>query len=74
MGNIRGKSLNDIMTLTAAVTPKEGEVFDSVFELYRKFGEIRAQIEKDVPSSRECSLVLTKLDEAVLWLGMAPLS
>lgn len=45
-----------------------------VAELYRKIGEIRAQIEKDVPSSRERSLVLTKLDEAVLWLGMAPLN
>lgn len=69
MANVEGKSVAEIM-----MSPEEEKAFDCVAELYGKIGEIRAQIEKDVPSSRERSLVLTKLDEAVLWLGMAPLS
>lgn len=71
MASVEGKCVAEIMT---SMSPEEEKAFDCVAELYGKLGEIRARIEKDVPSSRERSLVLTKLDEAVLWLGMAPLS
>lgn len=69
MDDVEGKSFEDFV-----MTDEEEKAFDCVTELYGKLGEIRAQIEKDLPSSRERSLVLTKLDEAALWLGMAPLS
>lgn len=71
MGIIKDKSVAEIMM---SMSPEDKKAFDGVAELYGKLGEIRAQIEKEVPSSRERSLVLTKLDEAVLWLGMAPLN
>ena len=71
MASVEGKRVAEIMYSTS---PEEGKAFDCVVELYRKIGKIRDQIEKDIPSSRERSLVLTKLDEALLWLGMTPLS
>ena len=71
MASAEGKRVAEIMKL---MYPEERKAFDCAVELYRKLGEIRAQIEKDIPSSRERSLVLTKLDEAALWLDMAPLS
>lgn len=69
MSVVEGRSFIDIM-----LTPDEEKAFDCVTELHSKLGEIRAQIEKELPPSRERSLVLTKLDETVLWLGMVPLS
>ena len=43
-----------------------------VVENKRLRQEIDAKIQevKDLPVSRECSLTITKLQEAVMWLGM----
>ena len=56
------------------MTPEEEMVFDSVMEFHDEFDKLIARVEKKVPSSRERSLVITKLQEADMWMGMVPLS
>ena len=53
---------------------EEEEVFDSVMEFHETFDELIEQVKKKIPSSRERSLVITKLQEADMWMGMIPLS
>lgn len=56
------------------MTDEEEEVFDSVMEFHETFDELIEQVKKKIPSSRERSLVITKLQEADMWMGMVPLS
>lgn len=56
------------------MTDEEEKVFDSVLDFHEKFHELIAEIEEEIPSSRERSLVITKLQEADMWMGMVPLS
>ena len=56
------------------MTDEEEEVFDSVMEFHETFDELIDQVKKKIPSSRERSLVITKLQEADMWMGMVPLS
>ena len=56
------------------MTDEEEEVFDSVMEFHETFDELIEQVKKKIPSSRERSLVITKLQEADMWMGMIPLS
>lgn len=59
---------------TFVMTDEEEEVFDSVMEFHETFDELIEQVKKKIPSSRERSLVITKLQEADMWMGMVPLS
>ena len=56
------------------MTDEEEEVFDSVMEFHETFDELIEQVKKKIPSSRERSLVITKLQEADMWMGLVPLS
>ena len=56
------------------MTVEEVEVFDSVMEFHETFDKLIEQVKKKIPSSRERSLVITKLQEADMWMGMVPLS
>lgn len=56
------------------MTDEEKRVFDSVMELHDKIARIVDTVENNIPSSRERSLVITKLQEADMWLGMVSLS
>lgn len=70
MGIVEGKPFYENFTMT----PEEEKVFDSVLDFHEKFTELIKDVEKKVPSSRERSLVITKLQEADMWMGMVPLS
>lgn len=70
MAIVEGKSFYEDFTMT----PEEERTFDSVLDFHKKFSELIAEIEKKIPSSRERSLVITKLQEADMWMGMVPLS
>lgn len=56
------------------MTSEEEKVWDSVMELHDEFEKLIARVEDEIPSSRERSLVITKLQEADMWMGMVPLS
>lgn len=56
------------------MTDEEEKVFDSVMEFHDEFDKLIARVEDEIPSSRERSLVITKLQEADMWMGMVPLS
>lgn len=56
------------------MTPEEEKVWDSVMDLHDEFEKLIARVEGDIPSSRERSLVITKLEEAEMWLNRVPLS
>lgn len=56
------------------MTDEEEKVFDHVLYFHTKFAELIKDVEKKIPSSRERSLVITKLQEADMWMGMVPLS
>lgn len=70
MGIVEGKSFDESLVMTQ----EEEKVWDSVIELHNEFAKLIARVEDEIPSSRERSLVLTKLQEADLWMGMVPLS
>lgn len=42
------------------------EILEKIEEILEKINEVKKEVDK-LPSSREKSLVLTKLDEAKLW-------
>lgn len=69
MDDVEGKSFDDFV-----MTDEEEKVFDSVQELHDEFEKLIARVEDEIPSSRERSLVITKLQEADMWMGMVPLS
>jgi len=54
--------------LPQQITPHENEVFKNK-ELRRDLDD-KIQIVKQLPPSRERSICITKLQEAVMWLGM----
>ena len=56
------------------MTPEEEMVFDSVMEFHDEFDDLIDRVKAEIPSSRECSLVITKLQEADMWMSMVPLS
>lgn len=56
------------------MTPEEEKVWDSVTEFHDEFDKLIARVEDEIPSSRERSLVITKLQEADMWMSMVPLS
>lgn len=70
MSIVEGKSFDE----DSVMTPEEEKVFDALnyidADIVALIGKVRSQI----PSSREASLVATKLEEARLWLTMVPLS
>lgn len=69
MAVVEGKSFENFV-----MTDEEEKVFDSVLDFHEKFAELIAEVKKKVPWSRERSLVITKLQEADMWMGMVPLS
>ena len=56
------------------MSEQEEEVFDTIEELRNDIEDMIAHVKNDVPSSRERSLAITKLQEAMFWLDYAPLS
>lgn len=64
-----GKDFSSIV-----MNDSEQEVFDFVTDIHDYLASLIDDINERVPSSRERSLVITKLQEADLWLGMVPLS
>lgn len=68
MSIIEGASFVDVFT------PEEEKVLESVEGISNEIDIILDRITSDIPSSRERSLVITKLEEAVMWLNRVPLS
>ena len=66
---VEGKSFDDLV-----MTDEEEKVFDSVMEFHDEFDELIDRVKAEIPSSRERSLVITKLQEAEMWLDRVPLS
>lgn len=56
------------------MTDAEEDVFDSVEDIHSEISSTIERVKKEIPSSRERSLVITKLQEAYLWLEVTPLS
>ena len=56
------------------MTNEEERVFDSVESLHDYFAVAIERVTNEIPSSRERSLVITKLQEADMWLEHVPLS
>ena len=69
MAIVEGKSFDDFV-----MTDEEEKVFDSVTEFHDEFDKLIDRVKAEIPSSRERSLVITKLQEADMWMGMVPLS
>ena len=69
MAIVEGESFDDLV-----MTDEEGKVFDSVMEFHDEFDDLIDRVKAEIPSSRERSLVITKLQEADMWMGMVPLS
>lgn len=53
---------------------EEENAHNAVDEIHEEIEDILSRIEDDIPSSRERSLVITKLQEADMWLDHVPLS
>ena len=66
---VEGKPFDDFV-----MTDEEEKVFDSVMEFHDEFDDMIDRVKAEIPSSRERSLVITKLQEADMWMGMVPLS
>lgn len=56
------------------MTDSEEQVYDSVLDLHEYIAKAIDKVNSDIPSSRERSLVITKLQEADMWLSYVPLS
>lgn len=56
------------------ITDAEADMFDTIGDIQDNLEEMIARIKDEIPSSRERSLVITKLQEASLWLDEVPLS
>lgn len=56
------------------ISGEEKSVFDIIADIQNDIEEMIVRIKQDIPSSRERSLVITKLQEASLWLDETPLS
>lgn len=65
-----GKPFDDLLVMT----DEEEKVFDSVMEFHDEFDDLIDRVKAEIPSSRERSLVITKLQEADMWMSMVPLS
>lgn len=59
---------------TLDISDEEKSVFNIIADIQNDIEETIVQIKQDIPSSRERSFVITKLQEASLWLDEAPLS
>ena len=66
---VEGSRFDDLV-----MSEQEEEVFDTIEELRNDIEDMIARVKDDVPSSRERSLAITKLQEAIFWLDYAPLS
>lgn len=64
-----GKSFSDFV-----MNDSEKKVFDIVSDTHAYIDSLIYDINEELPSSRERSLVITKLQEANFWLSMVPLS
>lgn len=53
---------------------KEQKLFDSVCDLHEQLDDILARVKNEIPPSRERSLVITKIQEADMWLARVPLA
>lgn len=53
---------------------EEQKVFDSVCDLHKQLDDILARVKNEIPPSRERSLVITKIQEADMWLARVPLA
>lgn len=69
MSIVEGKPFDDLV-----MTDEESAVFDSVLDFHEEFDQLINRIKNEIPASRERSLVLTKLQEADMWMGYVPLS
>lgn len=69
MAIVEGKPFEDFV-----MTDEEEKVFGSVMEFHDEFDDLIDRVKAEIPSSRERSLVITKLQEADMWMGMVPLS
>lgn len=67
---VEGKSFDESLVMT----DEEEKVFDSVMEFHDEFDDLIDRVKAEIPSSRERSLVIAKLQEADMWMGMVPLS
>ena len=56
------------------MTDAKEDVFDSVEDIHSEISSTIERVKKEIPSSRERSLVITKLQEADMWLSYVPLS
>lgn len=56
------------------MTDAEEDVFDSVEDIHSEISSTIERVKKEIPSSCERSLVITKLQEADMWLSYVPLS
>lgn len=70
MGIHDAANLNDDLI---TMTNEEERVFDSVQDLHNEVEKLIVRVEDEIPSSRERSLVITKLQEANMWLAEVPL-
>ena len=66
---VEGSRFDDLV-----MSEQEEEVFDTIEDLRNDIEDMIARVKDDVPSSRERSLAITKLQEAMFWLDYAPLS
>lgn len=67
---VEGKSFDRDLVLSL----EEENAYNAVDEIHDVIEDILSRIEDDIPSSRERSLVITKLQEADMWLEHVPLS
>lgn len=67
---VEGKSFDSDLVLSL----EEEDAYNAVDEIHDEIEDILSRIEDDIPSSRERSLVITKLQEADMWLEHVPLS
>lgn len=67
---VEGKSFDSDLVLSL----EEEDAYNAVDEIHDGIEDILSRIEDDIPSSRERSLVITKLQEADMWLEHVPLS
>lgn len=56
------------------ISDEEKSVFDIIADIQNDIEEMIVKIKQYIPSSRERSFVITKLQEASLWLDETPLS
>ena len=70
MAIIEGESFDESLVMS----PEEEKVFDVINKTDSDICALIGRVRSQIPSSREASLVITKLEEAIMWLNKVPLS